>query len=61
MYKGWTLEDQLQRLNDHAVVTRSHYGYRVLNTSNLGVIDVDHNLEYDTLPQHRERVSDSST
>jgi hypothetical protein len=57
MYNGWTLEETLEQLGECAAVTRSHYGYRVLNTPDLGFIDVDLNLEYDTGCQRAEVLS----
>src|ERR1039457_2179867 len=40
MYRGWQLEPvELQA--DNFAITRSNYGYRVLNSPDLGIIDVD--------------------
>jgi hypothetical protein len=54
MYEGWELEDILRHLSERAAITRSHNGYAVINTPDLGFIDVDFDVEYDTKPQQAE-------
>src|SRR5258708_16986150 len=54
MYVGWALEDVLEQVDQRGAVTRSHYGYRVLNTPDLGLVDIDYNLEYITWHQEQE-------
>ena len=56
-YQGWTSEPVVETVGDHIAITRSNYGYRVLNTPDLGMIDVDFNLEFDAYPQEKEVLS----
>lgn len=51
MYRGWYREEILETINERAVITRSQYGYRVLNTPDLCFIDVDHNPHFETFEQ----------
>jgi len=49
MYRGWQLEPVIEQHADAAglsafAITRSNYGYRVLNTPDLGIVDVDFDL-----------------
>ncbi len=57
MYVGWTLEETLEQVGECAAITRSHCGYRVLNTSDLGFVDVDFNLAYRTWHQEKETLA----
>jgi hypothetical protein len=63
MYKGWMLEPVIEQPHERAVITRSNYGYRVLNTPDLGMVDVDFDLEGNGLhrqylgPQQEEALS----
>jgi hypothetical protein len=54
MYRGWMLEPVIDTFGDRIAITRSNYGYRVLNTPDLGMVDVDFNLDFDTAPQQME-------
>lgn len=63
MYEGWMLEPVLEQVTQRAVVTRSNYGYRVLNSADLGMVDLDFHIELPrefwdaTGPQREEAVS----
>src|ERR1035441_2261821 len=57
MYRGWMLEPVIDTFGDRIAITRSNYGYRVLNTPDLGMVDVDFNLDFDTAPQQLEVLS----
>jgi len=58
MYKGWELEEILATVEgDRAAVTRSHSGYRVVNTPDVGFVDIDFNTDYDPLPQQEESLA----
>jgi hypothetical protein len=59
LYKGWELEEILTTISgERAAVTRSHYGYRVVNTPDVGFIDVDYNTDYyPTSPQEEESLA----
>jgi hypothetical protein len=60
MYKGWEVEDTIGRVNESGVITRSHYGYEVLNTPVLGFVDCDFFKYVDGCPveiQHLEIIS----
>jgi hypothetical protein len=46
MYKGWMFERVIEQADARAVITQSNYGYKVLNTPELGMIDVDFDLEF---------------
>jgi hypothetical protein len=57
LYRGWEVEDILTTVGDRVAVTRSHYGYRVLNTPDVGFVDIDFNPDYDTMPQEKESLA----
>lgn len=57
MYRGWSEEEILWTPTDRSAFTRSHYGYEVLNTPDLGVVDVDFNIDYDVKAQQCESLS----
>lgn len=57
MYEGWGREEVLFAPTDRSAITRSHYGYEVLNTPDLGIVDVDFNLDYDINAQQWESLS----
>src|ERR1017187_10464072 len=49
MYRGWQLEPVIEQHPDAVgmsafALPRSNYGYRVLNTPDLGIVDVDFDL-----------------
>jgi hypothetical protein len=46
MYRGWMLEPVIDTFGDRVAITRSNYGYRVLNTPDLGMVDVDFNRDW---------------
>jgi hypothetical protein len=60
MYQGWMLEPIIETVGERAAITRSNYGYRVLNTLDLGIVDVDFGLDCDGRfvgPQQKEALS----
>jgi hypothetical protein len=57
MYRGRMLEPVIDTYGPRIAITRSNYGYRVLNTPDLGMIDVDFNLGFDAKPQELEVLS----
>jgi hypothetical protein len=59
MYEGWMREDVIETVSDRAVITRSFHGYEVLNSADLGMVDVDFDLETDGIyiyAQEREAL-----
>lgn len=57
LYRGWQLEPIEHTFGANIAITRSNYGYRVLNTPLLGMIDVDINPQFDTEPQKKEAIA----
>lgn len=51
MYRGWYREEILETINERAVITRSQYGYRVLNTPDLCFVDIDHDPNFEAFEQ----------
>jgi hypothetical protein len=57
LYRGWQLEPIEQTYGSDIAITRSPYGYRVLCTPLLGMIDVDINPDFDSEPQKKEALA----
>lgn len=57
MYGGWMLEPIIEQVTERAAVTLSHYGYKCLNTPDVGIADIDFNLDYLTVFQKLEALA----
>jgi hypothetical protein len=57
LYRGWQLEPIEHTFGADVAITRSNYGYRVLNTPLLGMVDVDLNPQFDTEAQKKEALA----